>query len=209
MPNLYVVAGPNGAGKSSNNELILPIQSFDYDLILLNYLAADPNDHEFKEEFARQRTFELLENSIKKAISKKMDFAYETNFHDPAVMYWPNIFKKAGYNTHLYFVALQAVELCQIRVDSRVKMGGHYVSFFDIAERFKGGLKNCNTHFRKFDSFKLLDNTQGEMKVYCILDRKISASKSRIQYDNFIVQSIPFKDWMKKDFRKIYQFINR
>ena len=86
MPNLYIVAGPNGAGKSSNNNLILPIQSFDYDLELLKYLAADPNDHEFKEQFARHQTFELLKNSIKDAISKNIDFAYETNFHDPSVM---------------------------------------------------------------------------------------------------------------------------
>ena len=105
-------------------------------------------------------------------------------------------------------MALQAIELRQIRVDSRVKMGGHDVSPIDISERFKEGLKNCNAYFRKFDSFKLLDNTQGEMKAYCTLDKKLSPSKTNLQRNNFIVQSLPFEDWMKKNFQKIDQFIN-
>ena len=202
MPKLFVLAGPNGAGKSTNAALIIPTPCFDYDAIFWQYYNADPLDYEFKELFVRNKVESLLKKSIDNAILLKQDFAYETNFHDPNVMFWPDYFRKNGYTIHLRFIALQNTDICERRVQLRVEIGGHEVYPNDIKLRFIGGLKNLNNCFHKFDSFFLMNNTDGEFWAYCVL-------KKNPEGKVIVIHFLDFLDWMKKDFFKIFMFVEK
>ena len=81
MPDLIIIAGCNGAGKSTFASSFLPegLTSFDYDRLFSENYNSFP-DSELREQFARNQTTQDFESSIKKAISKKADYCYETNF---------------------------------------------------------------------------------------------------------------------------------
>jgi hypothetical protein len=57
-----------------------PIVPFDYDNCFLNIYNSKP-DSELRERMSHNKAFEILEQSIEKAISNKLGFSYETNFN--------------------------------------------------------------------------------------------------------------------------------
>lgn len=224
MPDLFVIAGPNGAGKSFNSQLILPIQSFDYDKLFLQLFKADPTDHELKHEIISQKATNIFNESVKKAISNKSDFAYETNFNGSkqSAFHWPNLFKNEGYKIHLRFIALSSLELCQERVNIRVKMGGHDVSHDQIRDRYSEGLKNVNSLWSFFNSFHLLDSSSGDLRAIAMFEKKITKFKNVVYskkeqkpvikietLEKFVIEYLPPEMWMARDFHKIFDYIKK
>jgi predicted ABC-type ATPase len=160
MPNLFIIAGCNGAGKSTFSSSFLPnnLTSFDYDaLYLSNYNSLQ--DSELRDIIAKSKTTEVFENEVYHSINNKLDFCYETNF-DEHPLYWPEIFKKSGYELNIIFFCLKDQEIAKHRVRVRTEFKGHFVNDRTIDLKWKAGYRNFNKHFKFFDNILIVDNSK-------------------------------------------------
>jgi predicted ABC-type ATPase len=143
LPTLTVIGGCNGAGKSSFSKAITSSKSpsFDYDKVFLNeynYLI----DSDIRDVMAHNLSRTILEKAIDSSILKNTAFAYETNFNS-SPLFWPNKFKASGYKIRLVYFCLNSINEAKIRVQIRVKNGGHFVPENEIEERYFLGFENC------------------------------------------------------------------
>jgi len=167
-PKLIVVAGCNGSGKSSySNLLSLNVVPFDYDKEFLRFYNSMP-DSELRETMAHNQTMEFLKTCVENAIKIKADFCYEHNFHS-SPLYWPTIFKAAGYETEIFFFCLDSIEEAERRVIIRFENGGHFVRLDEIIKRFHEGYKNMDTLYQEFDIVHLFNSSFYDQEPHYIL----------------------------------------
>lgn len=199
MPKLIVIAGCNGAGKSTFATTFLPknLTSFDYDYIYLKNYQELP-DTEFRELFAKKYTTDLFENQINKAIEKKIDFCYETNF-DMHPLFWPKRFRENGYALDLIFFCLKNQGIAQHRIQVRTEFKGHFVDNETIDLKWKKGYKNLNNHFDFFDNILIVDNSI-QNKIYTNLIQTYDGEIFRI------CENLP--DYIETRLPNIYELIN-
>ena len=156
---LVVVAGCNGSGKSSYSNAVTPdyVTPFDYDKHFLEFYNSII-DFELRPKMAHNKARNLLEVSVEKAILKKQDFCYETNFH-ATPMYWPDHFKKHGYRRMVFFFCLNSIEEAKRRVRIRVENGGHFIPDSEIENRYYAGYENLDRYFKSFEQVHLLNSS--------------------------------------------------
>lgn len=175
-PRLIILAGPNGAGKSTfaeNSDLKfiseLGINSFDYDLEfkkLYDKFSSIMNTQ--LEENLSVRAKEIFEERAIEALQDKRHFSFQTNYDKGYTEEWRARFANAGFDTELYFLYVDEVDLCISRVAKRVREGGHNVPVDEIRSRFTKGLKN-------------LDNTIGDFNKVVIINT--SEKTNRLLYE--------------------------
>jgi predicted ABC-type ATPase len=142
VPILSIIAGPNGAGKSSLSADLYEntgIKPFDFDykfLLKWSRFSFDPS----LEQVIHLSTQEEYEDRKNECLVSGLDFAFETNYHDPDVANTIRLFRKEGYRVELIFLFLATPEEAIARVNTRVLAGGHAVSIQTIRERFYVGL---------------------------------------------------------------------
>lgn len=169
-PNLVLIAGCNGSGKSTYASAILAtkLKVFDADKRKKEIYNNFPFDFEFREQMAWNKTQEEFETKVQDSLTKKKDFAFETNFHsDP--MFWVNKFKMADFAVHLMFFCLKNTVLAKERVAIRYQNGGHYVRDEEIIERYRLGFINLDLYFKDFESILLLESSKENMKPEILL----------------------------------------
>jgi len=198
MPKLFIITGCNGAGKSTFSTSFLPnnLTSFDYDaLYLSNY--SNLQDSELRDIIAKSKTTEAFENEIYHSINNKLDFCYETNF-DEHPLYWPEIFKKNGYELNIIFFCLKDQEIARHRVQVRTEFKGHFVNNYTIDLKWKAGYANLNKHYKYFDNILIVDNSETN-KVYSNI----------VQIENNTVQLLSehIPSYFKTRLPDLYNFI--
>jgi predicted ABC-type ATPase len=172
-PKLVILAGPNGAGKSTfaeNADLKfiseLGIQSFDYDLeykkLYDKYQSIMTSQIE---ENLSLRAKELFEERAYQALADKTHFSFQTNYDKEYTENWREKFEAEGFETQLYFLYVESMDLCIKRVHKRVLEGGHSVPKHQIIERYKLGLINYDATFQFFDSVVLIDTSKVENRL--------------------------------------------
>ncbi len=154
-----VVAGCNGSGKSTFSTLLASSEftPFDYDFYLLKFYK-NLFDSDFRETMAHNMANEELEMQINAAVSNTSNFCYETNFNSTP-LYWPEHFRRNGYELNMIYLCLSSLEEANRRVDIRVQNGGHFVSKDEITKRYYDGFSNINAYFRFFDNIHLFDSS--------------------------------------------------
>jgi predicted ABC-type ATPase len=179
MPELYIITGSNGAGKSSVGYDYLPqfIQSqcevFDGDKLFMQKqrelwmtgIKANKEAKNLAFEFVEQAFDSLVEN----ALSTNSNFAYEGHFTNEATWDIPRRFKATGYFIHLIFFGLTDINLSELRVNARANEGGHYVNPRTISDNFYGNLEKLDSHFKMFDTVQIVDTSEAEHKVLCVI----------------------------------------
>lgn len=168
-PILLVIAGCNGSGKSTFSKFIVPedFLPFDYDFYFLSYYK-QLADSDIRDTIAHNMAFNELENQVNYSILNNRSFCYETNFNSTP-LYWPELFKKQGYEVNLIFFCLNSIHEAKRRVAIRYENGGHYVPENEIVKRYYEGFENLNTHFRFFKNVHLFDTSEYlGMPKHCI-----------------------------------------
>lgn len=153
MSSLIIIAGPNGAGKSTSSQKILEpfgISAFDFDYIFYREWSKF-NFEPSVEEGVRSGTIKKFSNHLEAAFLQKAPVSFETNFNNDLTLKHVEKAKKLGYETRLYFIGLESVELAIKRVKSRVDSGGHFVSQSTIKERYHDGLELLDKAYSRFD----------------------------------------------------------
>lgn len=168
-PILTVIAGCNGSGKSSFSSALTPLNtpSFDYDKeFLVVYNSQD--DSELRELISHNKVKNLLQHNVDQAIENGTNFTYETNFNSTP-LYWPEKFKKAGFELHLFFFCLNSIDEAKRRVQIRVENGGHFVPDNEIEKRYHLGFKHLNQHWTYFDQVFIFETSAYKQEPFLLI----------------------------------------
>ena len=198
MPKLIIIAGCNGSGKSTFAPSFLPdgLYSFDYDKLFFEYYNELP-DSELREKFAKDKTSQDFDKSIKLALNNKSDFCYETNF-DNYPIYWAEKFKLAGFTLDLIFFCLENQEIARQRVEERTEFKGHFVDNKTIDLKWKAGYKNLNEHYAFFDNILIVDNSK---------HKKIYSNILQIEKDEINLMTDKIPNYFAHRLPEIYELI--
>lgn len=161
-PKFFIIAGPNGAGKSTSSKEILKqygIEAFDWDAEFYNLWSRFSYDPAV-EKGVKDRTTELFNEHLDKALEEGRNVAYETNFHIDYHFRREQQAKEKGFETVLYFFFVENTDVCNERVQLRHELGGHFVDVKTIEHRWKEGLNRLNKALLSFDQVLIFDTTE-------------------------------------------------
>lgn len=169
MPTLYIIGGPNGSGKSSHaitihNQSNLVVVNPDE--IILEYRKKGVQDAEALRQLIKLQVEQLFEQNT--------SFIFESNLHNYQSYGIVREAKKHRYRTELTFLAVDDIRILYLRVEERVRLGGHEVSKKEIQQRYKNGLELLPEHIKIFDRVELIDSTDKIIKSQFILDKRNS-----------------------------------
>lgn len=172
MPVLTVVAGPNGAGKSTHSKELLSdfgIEAFDFDKEFYA-IWAEFNFDPYIEQGAFERTQKLYIERRARALDKKLNFAFETNFHTQNVLSVLDMFRAKRYHIELIYICLERPSLAIDRVKDRVAKGGHFVDEGTIRKRFESGLTLLDENFDRFDLVSIYLSKPNDIEGVAVLE---------------------------------------
>lgn len=157
MPTLYVLGGANGVGKTTWYQLGVENKSIDpklpfinIDLIVLRELGGYTAENLAKaEQIARER--------IKVLLQERKDFMVESNLSKSTDYDWIALMRKNGYETVLFFLGTNDVEINKNRVRARVLEGGHAVADAIIEQRYQMGLSYLKSKVLDFSDVTIID----------------------------------------------------
>jgi predicted ABC-type ATPase len=172
-PALFIVAGPNGAGKSLFSKKLTDsaYEVFDGDKHMVALMKKYP-------ETGSEALLSYIDENIftqekRKALTARLNYAFETNFSAADPMETAKEFKKAGYDIHLVFMGLNSLGESIKRVAYRVRKGGHRVSEDSIRYNYEFGFKNLYKYITEFDSVTLFDNGIALSEDELVIPQKI------------------------------------
>lgn len=150
-PTMTVFAGTNGAGKSHLTQILdhknKGIETIDGDAIA--------RDMKISNIAAGRETVKR----VRECISNRRDFSIETTLGGKNVLRQMETAKNAGFQVDLYYVGLKNVDLHVLRVQNRVKEGGHDIPEEDIIRRYVTSRQNLPEAMRLADRSFIFDNS--------------------------------------------------
>lgn len=157
-PTCHIIAGPNGAGKTTFAKEFLPhyakcLEFVNPDLIAQGLSPFDPS---------RQATYagRMVLTRIEELSRRRADFAMETTLSGRTYARMFRSMRKLGYRLVMYFVWLPAPELALLRIEDRVRHGGHNVPSDDVRRRFGRSIRNLlGEYLDLMDSVFVFDNS--------------------------------------------------
>ena len=158
MKTYTIIAGVNGAGKSSltgvlRTEITNLGKIIDVDKIIVK---CGNNVIE-----GGKKSIELIEECLEKEIC----FTQETTLSGHRIL---NTVKRAiekGYYIRLYYVGLNTVEESLVRIENRVKKGGHNIPDADVKRRFNKRFEDLTTILQYCDEATFYDDENGFVAV--------------------------------------------
>lgn len=157
---MVIIAGPNGAGKSTFYEKVLKVDpllkkapSINMDNIAKEIANGDdPNKHLVD-------AGKIVIRELEKKLKSKKSFIYETTSSGRLHLKYMDRAKKAGFKIATIFIGLSSVELSHLRVQQRVREGGHNVPAEDIERRYPNIIKNFPEMLKRSDVSAVFDNS--------------------------------------------------
>src|SRR2546430_8391119 len=129
VPHIYVLAGTNGAGKSSLMGAMLlqqGVEYFDPDHAAQRVFLANPGISQLEANTAAWHEGKRL---LERAISEKLDFAFETTLGGKTIA---NLLDKAlseGIEVRIWYVGLDSVERHIDRKSTRLNSSHSQISY--------------------------------------------------------------------------------
>ena len=140
MKTYTIVAGVNGAGKSS----------------LIGVLR--------KEITSLGEIVESIE-MIDDCLEKEICFTQETTLSGHRILATIKKAIEKGYYIRLYYVGLNTVEESLVRIENRVKKGGHNIPDSDVIRRFEKRFEDLTMILPYCDEATFYDNDNGFVTV--------------------------------------------
>ena len=177
---MVIIAGPNGAGKTTLQRTTEELSSLPFvnaDDIAKQYSTIGPSQTRAAQDAAQEE--------IKKHLSSKTSFCFETVFSHSAKLDLIREAKKNGFAVHLFVVANDNPDINVARVKNRFASGGHDVPETKIRERRPRTLDNLKKAVGMVDRFSIIDTSNGGTKE---IARKVEHKAVQI-YSN------PLPEW--------------
>lgn len=146
-----IVGGVNGAGKSSLTGVLKAERSDLGYIIDVDKIAAEHNGDNLK---AGRIAIAKMQYFIEHGIS----FTQETTLSGYMVEKNIQRAKDAGYSIHLFYVGLGSAEESLLRIQNRVRKGGHNIPEDDVLRRFQNRFQALVKILPYCDEVKFYDN---------------------------------------------------
>lgn len=159
-PCIYVLAGANGAGKSSVAGAAFRQSGADYfnpDEATVRISAANPAATIAEANSAAWHEGKRL---LERAISERLDFAFETTLGGRTIAALLQKALAAGIEVRIWFVGLSSPERHIARVRARVARGGHDIAEDKIRERYDQSRINLIALMAGVTELRLFDNSR-------------------------------------------------
>ena len=158
MKTYTIVAGVNGAGKSSltgvlRTEITSLGKIVDVDKIIVK---CGGNVME-----GGKKSIELIDECLEKEIC----FTQETTLSGHRILATIKRAIEKGYYIRLYYVGLNTVEESLVRIENRVKKGGHNIPDTDVKRRFNKRFEDLVAVLQYCDEATFYDNENGFVAV--------------------------------------------
>ena len=161
---LYILAGCNGAGKTTASLTILPELINCHEFINADEIAKliSPFDPDSVAILAGRIMLSEIETFIKAGRS----FCFETTLSAKSYKYFIRLAKEKEYEITLLFFWLNSIDLAIVRVQARVKSGGHNIPIETIMRRYKRGLANLfQIYLPIVDNFMIFDSSNADLEL--------------------------------------------
>ena len=158
MKKYTIVAGVNGAGKSSLTGVLRTEMTNLGKIVDVDKMIVRCGGNVIE---GGKKSIELIDECLEKEIS----FTQETTLSGHKIL---NTVKKAiekGYYIRLYYVGLNSVEESLVRIENRVKKGGHNIPDSDVKRRFNKRFEDLVTILQYCDEATFYDNENGFVAV--------------------------------------------
>lgn len=149
-----IIAGVNGAGKSSLTGVLRTEMTNLGKVIDVDKMIAKCGGNVIE---GGKQSIALIDECLEKEIC----FTQETTLSDHRIM---ATIKKAldkGYYIRLYYVGLNTVEESLVRIENRVKKGGHNIPDTDVRRRFNKRFEDLMAVLQYCDEATFYDNENG------------------------------------------------
>jgi|GEM_PF-159913 len=170
VPTMYVFAGPNASGKSTlianrylRGELTAPY--INADIITATELGHIADET----ERAKTGMFMAMDR-VESAIENRVSFVYETVLSHPSKIDLIRKAKENGYNIQSTFVCTEDPSINIVRLEERVKNGGHDVPTEKVYSRYERAISLSYDLQEISDSYEFFDNTQDRKVVSLMQD---------------------------------------
>lgn len=158
MKTYTIIAGVNGAGKSSLTGVLRTEITNLGKIIDVDKIIAKCNGNMIEGD---KKSIELIDDCLNKEIC----FTQETTLSGHRIF---NTVKRAiekGYYIRLYYVGLNTVEESILRIENRVKKGGHNIPDADVKRRFEKRFEDLTMILPYCDEATFYDNENGFVAV--------------------------------------------
>jgi predicted ABC-type ATPase len=154
-----VLAGTNGAGKSSIAGAVLRqygLEFFDPDAAARRIRAANRGR---TQEQANAAAWNEGRRLLERAITERLDFAFETTLGGATMSALLERALAAGIEVHVWYIGLSSPGLHIARVRARVRRGGHDIPEQRIRERYDRSRVNLVRLLPKLTELRVFDNS--------------------------------------------------
>ena len=158
MKTYTIVAGVNGAGKSSLTGVLRAQMTNLGKIVDVDKMIVKCGGNVIE---GGKKSIELIDECLEKGIC----FTQETTLSGHRIL---NTVKQAiekGYYIRLYYVGLNSVEESLVRIENRVKKGGHNIPDADVKRRFNKRFEDLTAILQYCDEATFFDNENGFVAV--------------------------------------------
>ena len=145
-PKVILISGPNGAGKSTSAASLLR-GAFDVPHFV-NADAIARGLSEFASNLVALEAGKLMLTRLEALAAAGESFAFETTLASRTFAPRLRGLIAAGYEFHLFYLWVVSPELSILRIQNRVRQGGHHVPDDTVRQRYIRGLKNLFDLYR-------------------------------------------------------------
>ena len=146
-----IIAGINGVGKSSFSGARELENCIDVDKIA------------FERGISNFEAGKIALKMVTDFLDKGLSFAQETTLSGNNVFHTATKAKVLGYKVRLFYIGLDTVEESIIRIDNRVRRGGHHIKTHDVLRRYEKRFVVLKKLLPICDEAVFLDNSNGFM----------------------------------------------
>jgi len=164
MKKLFVIAGCNGAGKTTASYTILPEILDCKEFVNADEIARGLSP--FQPDKVGIEAGRLMLKRIKSLLSDNESFAFETTLSTKSYVNFIELAKQSDYQVTCLFFWLDSEELAILRVENRVKEGGHNIPEEVIRRRYRNGLKNFfSLYLPLLDNWLFVNNSGDNYEI--------------------------------------------
>lgn len=162
-PKCYIIAGPNGAGKTTFAMKYLPKIAGCMSFVNADEIARGLSP--LNMNAALLQASKIFLNAIESHIARKEDFAFETTLSGRTYLQRIKDWRKEGWHVELFYLYLPNPESSAMRVEFRVKQGGHDIPQDAILRRYPRSVANLFEYAEICDNVTCYDNSESIPKL--------------------------------------------